>query len=59
MGQQSIRGTGSLDGTFECIVRRAACGVNKEPAERSYGAIRRRDTGALTNTETPAELTAL
>jgi hypothetical protein len=37
-GQQSIRGTGCLNGTFECIVRRAACGMNKKPAEQPPGA---------------------
>jgi hypothetical protein len=37
-GQQSIYGTGCLNGTFECIVRRAACGMNKKPAEQAAGA---------------------
>jgi hypothetical protein len=56
MGQQSIRGTGCLNGTFACIRSRAICGVNKEPAEQSYGAICGRNTGALTKTETPPEI---
>jgi hypothetical protein len=35
--QQSIRGTRCLNGTFECIVRRAACSMNKELAEQPAG----------------------